>query len=168
MMPSLWLFAIHSNNAELIYFLEENKVYPQYNSFEACFKEAIKCHHNEIANYIKENFLPNEKDDDDDYDIKIWSVKDDDEIIYYDERYIEEKIFKEERFFDLEKFKKNLLHYSFRYYNYEYFPDNFKRKYVFLSLCRYDYFDLVKLCLSTEELKSKIEEEIMVLKHYDK
>lgn len=112
--------------------------------------------------------MPNEKDDDDDYDIKIWSVKDDDEIIYYDERYIEEEIFKEERFFDLEKFKKNLLHYSFRYYNYEYFPNNFKRKYVFLSLCKYDYFDLVKLCLSTEELKSKIEEEIMVLKHYDK
>ena len=50
--PSLWIYAIHSNNAEIIHFLEEFNVKP---SFEACLVEAIKCHHNDIANYFIDN-----------------------------------------------------------------------------------------------------------------
>ncbi|KAK8839476.1 hypothetical protein M9Y10_031831 [Tritrichomonas musculus] len=53
--PSLWLFAIHSNNAELIHLLEEYNVGLPGNSFLLCLKEAIKCHHNEIANYFLNN-----------------------------------------------------------------------------------------------------------------
>ena len=52
---SLWLYAIHSNNADLIHFLEENKISPI--NYKDCFFESIKCHHNQIANYIQENFL---------------------------------------------------------------------------------------------------------------
>ena len=55
--PSLWPYAIHSNNAELISILEENHVKPEDETFCQCFIEAIKCHHNEIANYIYDFLL---------------------------------------------------------------------------------------------------------------
>ena len=55
--PSLWLYAIHSNNAELIHLLEENNVEPEDENYEIILLEAIKCHHNEIANYIKLNMI---------------------------------------------------------------------------------------------------------------
>ena len=55
--PSLWLYAIHSNNADLIHFLEANKIKPENDSFEECLKEAIICHHNNIAIYIQNNYF---------------------------------------------------------------------------------------------------------------
>ena len=58
---SLWFYAIHSNNSELIYLLEENNVKVPSNSFEVCLLEAIKCHHNEIAEYIQDNLINNFK-----------------------------------------------------------------------------------------------------------
>ena len=54
---SLWLYGIHSNDADIIHLLEECQVDPPNNSYEKCFIEAIKCHHNDIANYIKNNYL---------------------------------------------------------------------------------------------------------------
>ncbi|KAK8864106.1 hypothetical protein M9Y10_011802 [Tritrichomonas musculus] len=63
--PSLWLYSIHGKNAELIHLLEENQVPPPDNSFKICLKKAIKCHHNDISNYIKSNLI---KDDDDLFD----------------------------------------------------------------------------------------------------
>ena len=54
---SLWIYAIHSNNPELIHLLEENKVEPENQSYETCLFESIKCHHNEIARYIQNNFI---------------------------------------------------------------------------------------------------------------
>ena len=54
--PSLWLYAIHSQNAELIHLLESFKVGAPSYQYDKCFREAIKCHHNEIANYIENNF----------------------------------------------------------------------------------------------------------------
>ena len=51
--PNLDIYAIHSNNPEFIHILEANRVkFDEY-----CLYESIKCHHNEIANYIKENYL---------------------------------------------------------------------------------------------------------------
>ena len=42
----------------MIHFLEENHVGPyDTNNFKECFIESIKCHHNEIANYIFNNLL---------------------------------------------------------------------------------------------------------------
>lgn len=55
--PSLWIYAIHAQNAEIIHFLEENKVHPKDISFLECLTESIKCHHNDLAMYIKENLL---------------------------------------------------------------------------------------------------------------
>ena len=54
--PSLWIYSIHSNNVEMINLLETDEFHtlPDY---EQCYIESIKCHHNDIADYI-ENFLP--------------------------------------------------------------------------------------------------------------
>ena len=55
--PSLWLYAIHGNNSEIIHLLEENHIEPTNKSYEICLKEAVKCHHNDIVNhFIKHNF----------------------------------------------------------------------------------------------------------------
>ena len=55
--PSLWLYAIHSNNPEIIHLLEENNIKPEKQTFVECLKESIKCHHNNIANYILTNLI---------------------------------------------------------------------------------------------------------------
>lgn len=62
---NLWIYAIHSRNAELIDYLDSNNLSPPNNKYEECFIESIKCHHNEIAYYIESNYLSqneNEKD----------------------------------------------------------------------------------------------------------
>ena len=55
--PSLWLYAIHGNIAELIHHLENNKIDPPNRNYEICLFESIKCHHNDIAIYILNNIL---------------------------------------------------------------------------------------------------------------
>ncbi|KAK8870239.1 hypothetical protein M9Y10_008116 [Tritrichomonas musculus] len=72
----LWKYAIYGNQLEIIHLLEENDIKPEVkNQFsyynrnfyaeldffdefnnKSCFDTAIKCHHNEIANYIKNNY----------------------------------------------------------------------------------------------------------------
>ncbi|KAK8895481.1 hypothetical protein M9Y10_023947 [Tritrichomonas musculus] len=58
---SIWPYAIHGKNAEIIQFLEENKIKTIQDSFQYLIVESIKCHHNEIADYFKSNFNPKEK-----------------------------------------------------------------------------------------------------------
>ena len=55
----LWHFAVHSKNPDLIHLLEENHVIPSDKIYEQCLLESIKCHHNEIAEYIRGNLLKN-------------------------------------------------------------------------------------------------------------
>lgn len=50
---SLWYYSIHSNSADLIHILEEEHVKSDDGNFVKCFEEAIKCHHNDVANYIQ-------------------------------------------------------------------------------------------------------------------
>lgn len=57
--PSLWLYAIHGKNADIIHILEENRIEPEEKSYNECLKESIKCHHNDIANYIQNQYLLN-------------------------------------------------------------------------------------------------------------
>ena len=59
--PSLLLFAIHSKNSELIHIIEENNGNSN-NFYLQSYIESIKCHHNEIANYLYNNYLQNEAD----------------------------------------------------------------------------------------------------------
>ncbi|KAK8891517.1 hypothetical protein M9Y10_028729 [Tritrichomonas musculus] len=58
---SLWNYAIHGQNPEIIHILEENNIWPK--SYDDCLIESIKCHHNDIANYIEKNYLNYEKID---------------------------------------------------------------------------------------------------------
>ena len=53
----IWEFAIHSENAELIQYLEDNKVRLSEDYFEEILFESIKCHHNSISNYIIFNLI---------------------------------------------------------------------------------------------------------------
>ena len=59
---SLWLYAIHGQNTEIIHTLNENKVEPNDKSYRECFYESIRCHDNDMANYFIITFL-NEKDE---------------------------------------------------------------------------------------------------------
>lgn len=59
--PSLWLYAIHSQNIEIIQNLVELKLKPEDKSYKKCFEEAVKCHHNEIANFILSNLMKNKE-----------------------------------------------------------------------------------------------------------
>ena len=56
---SLWIYAIHSKNAELVHLLE--KVLPPKNP-QIILEEAIKCHHNDIADYMINNMLNEENE----------------------------------------------------------------------------------------------------------
>ena len=59
--PSLWIYAIHGNKMNLIHFLEEKKIEPEKNEYNDFLKQSMKCHHNDIARYIKEKCSINEK-----------------------------------------------------------------------------------------------------------
>lgn len=52
---------MHSNNPEIIHLLEENDV--KLESYSQILNESIKCHHNEVANYIINNYLDKEEND---------------------------------------------------------------------------------------------------------
>lgn len=55
--PSLWLYSIHGNNPTIIHLLEENGVKPEDETYAKCLKEAIKCHNNNIVEYIQNNLI---------------------------------------------------------------------------------------------------------------
>lgn len=57
--PSLWLYAIYSNNVNFFHILEESKVELDDKTYLSYFIESIKCHSNDIAKYILMHYLPN-------------------------------------------------------------------------------------------------------------
>lgn len=70
---SLWLYVVHSLNPTIIHSLEENHVVPKKNYYVKCYKEAVKCHHNNIMHYLKDNYY--EKDESSDYSLFLNSIK---------------------------------------------------------------------------------------------
>lgn len=52
--PTLWPYIIHGNNQEIFHYMEENH-YMNIKTIRKCYKESIKCHHNDIMNYIRDN-----------------------------------------------------------------------------------------------------------------
>ena len=57
---NMWYYTVHSRNAELIKYLEENHVPAPYDDFNPILSESIKCHHNETSIYIIENLIKEE------------------------------------------------------------------------------------------------------------
>lgn len=53
--PSLWWLVIHGKNDEIVRILIDNHIEPF--SYLGLFNEAIICHHNDMANYFKNNYL---------------------------------------------------------------------------------------------------------------
>ncbi|KAK8898747.1 hypothetical protein M9Y10_001039 [Tritrichomonas musculus] len=84
--PSLWTYAIHGRNYEIIHLLEENHVFPS--SYKECLIESIKCHHNEITDYIRNNYCDN---NDLNSNVFIQSIK------YYNFIYFSEKRMKQSK-----------------------------------------------------------------------
>ena len=54
---SLWLYAIHSRNFEIIQFLEEKSVEKEDKTYKECIIESIKCHHNDMIRFIQNKYL---------------------------------------------------------------------------------------------------------------
>ena len=59
----LWPFAVHGNNSEIIYQLINDNIAPYNDLYIEMMIESIRCHHNEIADFIQSNFLSSEKED---------------------------------------------------------------------------------------------------------
>ena len=138
---SLWLYAIHSANGELIHLIESNDISPprclnsekrknkSYHrkrktpntNYILCLIESIKCHHNDIADYIENNLLQQNEDD----------SKQSEEIV------------------------SNLI----KYYDYERFQPEKIVEHGFFDLCLYKYNELVNLLL--KEKKDEIENKII-------
>ena len=53
---SLWLFAVHGNNADIIHILESNNVIPANNSYLDVIIESIKCHNENLTRYLIDNY----------------------------------------------------------------------------------------------------------------
>lgn len=53
--PSLWLYAIHGGSSGIIHILEDCEMNIPDDYFQSYLIEAIKCHHNQLANYFETN-----------------------------------------------------------------------------------------------------------------
>ena len=60
---SIWFYAIHSDNSEILQILEDNDVKPQKEVAVKLFMESIACHYNDIASYIYDNYINNNNDE---------------------------------------------------------------------------------------------------------
>ena len=55
---SIWIYGIHSNNSEFLrHYIEESNITPEDETYEECVKESIKCHHNDFAEFFKNNLV---------------------------------------------------------------------------------------------------------------
>ena len=121
---SLWIYSIHGNNPDMIHILEENKV--ELKDYKIYLFECIKCHHNDIANYIKNNFI-NEN-------LEKISIND---IYQYSSLYGN-------------VLADNLLKCAFHYFNYEFLPNFFVFNKIYLFyICKYNHLKLFELILNT-------------------
>ncbi|KAK8835990.1 hypothetical protein M9Y10_040187 [Tritrichomonas musculus] len=60
---SIWIYAIHGHNFEIIKLLEANNIKPKKDNYRNCLIESIKCHHIEMSNYINEKYINDETED---------------------------------------------------------------------------------------------------------
>ena len=88
--PSLLVYAIHGDNPEIIHLLEQVKIKNANDLYKQCFLESVKCHHNEIANYIQNNFL---KDPQNGFDVALKKALKYRNYFYFQNDFINEKTF---------------------------------------------------------------------------
>lgn len=103
---SLWLYCIHGENGEMIHLLEENHINPPKNDdhcdiCDEVYIEAIKSHHNEIANYIMNCYLTNEDEKSKGFIIQY--------LKYFNFVYIKKEMINESLFYDLCQYDHSLF-----------------------------------------------------------
>lgn len=146
--PSIWIYAVHSNNIELLHYIEKNfvgvqkdendknkndddnnnsdeNIFNPKENYEDCLLEAIKCHHIKVANYYHLNFLN--------------SV---DEI-------------------NAEIFTQGVKHYDLVFIENDFFDK------LFLDdLCKYDYFIIVEELLKRKDIDINFRKIVIQLFNY--
>ncbi|KAK8876040.1 hypothetical protein M9Y10_006224 [Tritrichomonas musculus] len=164
---SLWIYAIHGRNPDLIHFLEENQILPNDETYQECFNESIKCHHNELARYIEDNLLINENQSDKTVKIipfneekQAKAEKQENKINSFfgffknlfkkDQNNIQENIIQE----DKNEEKDDVISSSFQYHNYDFMPANVERRFIFKYLCQFGYLYLVKLFIQSKMINA--------------
>lgn len=164
---SLWIYAIHGRNPDLIHFLEENQILPNDETYQECFNELIKCHHNELARYIEDNLLINENQSDKTVKIipfneekQAKAEKQENKINSFfgffknlfkkDQNNIQENIIQE----DKNEEKDDVISSSFQYHNYDLMPANVERRFIFKYLCQFGYLYLVKLFIQSKMINA--------------
>ncbi|KAK8852941.1 hypothetical protein M9Y10_017936 [Tritrichomonas musculus] len=55
--PSIWKYAIHSPNRQIIEILEQNHIWPAKEEYNELLKEIVKCHHNDLLDHFNQNYL---------------------------------------------------------------------------------------------------------------
>ena len=134
---SLWKYAIHSNNAEMIHLVEEYEV---EKNEDKCYVESIKCHHNDIANYFYENYIQ-KYEDTNEYQKKsffqslfnLFRTNSSENKTY---KFIEEKI----------------IYGNFTLLNDDDIIDD---KFLY-SICKYNYFDLAEYFITNQSINVNI------------
>ena len=124
----LLLYAIHGRNADIIHILESNKIAPKDGNYKKYLFESIKCHHNEIANYILNNFI--------------------DEDIFKPNKY---SVILEKNYYD------NVIAYGIEYSNFEFYPKDLTNKFILYYSCQFNNLYLIKLLIEEENLDLNIE-----------
>ena len=120
---SLWRYSIHGQNLELIQILEQNHIDPkdEDEEFIDYLKEAIKCHHNELSNYIINQYLSKKDNENED--------ENEEESEY--------------------SYENDILIYGLKYYNFTYVKYELIDKYCFKYLVQYDYYIIVNLLINS-------------------
>lgn len=113
-------------NLEIIHILENKKVQPEDETYDEIYKESIKCHHNNIANYIKENLLKQNEGEKKDDEEEEEDVEDDDENNV-----------------------KNSFIFALKYYNFAFIQSDMINDSVLFDLCKYDYYFFIDSILKT-------------------
>ncbi|KAK8867164.1 hypothetical protein M9Y10_010140 [Tritrichomonas musculus] len=125
---NLLLFAVHSNSPIIMSFFEEIQIDADNKFYKKCLNEAIKCHHNEMANYIQQNYI-NQKPRKS-------------EIINY---------FKLEKN-DQEFYMKGVVACSLKYYNFAFFPNKPNDKYLLFYAAKFNYYKIVEFLLNSRKI----------------
>ena len=94
MTPSLWIYAIHGNNYEIIHLLEENNIKPKDETYNECLKEALKCHNYDVAEYLLGNYFKEYNE----FAITQY-------IKYYNFQYLKEEYINQSFFYDFCQYK---------------------------------------------------------------
>ena len=107
---SLWFYSIHGGNGEIIHLLEDNHIDPpknddQCNVYNKIYIEAIKSHHNEIADYIMNFYLEN-KEEEKSQDFAIHYLK------YFNFISVQNEMINESLFYDLCQYDHPLFVYD--------------------------------------------------------